>query len=247
MPVLPYSLSPNLQLVTIRMPTFQDEIRYNVATDHLDESMNGLLSISVSSGDVTLDFVDIVDLRVLRITGTPSANRIVTIPSIRKEFHIHNAISTSKLITVQISSTGAKVYPAPGEVLSVYADLINLVPSSKPSVVPYDIFFMYDPIPSSGQLLHRQHFTRAVTFREGHLFSRARVNIPGSSSNAVFSIRKNGTEFATITFAPSTNDGVFSQTGDTSFAVDDILTVLAPNPANANLAELSVVIAGETS
>lgn len=63
----------------------------------------------------------------------------------------------------------------------------------------------------------------------------------GPSSQTILSLKKNGSEFGTITFASSATTGTFTIASNTSFAVGDVLTVVAPSNVNG-MADLSIML-----
>jgi hypothetical protein len=72
--------------------------------------------------------------------------------------------------------------------------------------------------------------------------SRCRRN--GSGSQPTFSLRKNGTQFATMQFSSGASTATFTAASDTDFAAGDVLTVIAPNPADSTLADIGFALAG---
>ncbi len=63
-----------------------------------------------------------------------------------------------------------------------------------------------------------------------------------STGTIVFSIRKNGTQFATLTFTTSAT-GVFSGSA-VDFAVGDILSIIAPPAADVSLSDININLRG---
>lgn len=109
----------------------------------------------------------------------------------------------------------------------------------------YDLLF-YDPDqPVDGEVLLEAPFTTEVTFPAGLAQSKAKASV-APAANAVFSIRKNGVQFATCTFAASSTTGVFSCPTSTTFNpdTDDELSIVGPNPADAQLRRPRITISG---
>lgn len=67
--------------------------------------------------------------------------------------------------------------------------------------------------------------------------------ITAPTSEAVFSIKKNGTEFGTLTFGAGETEGAFE--GSTVFTAGDVLTIIAPSPADTTLADVSITLASQ--
>lgn len=59
------------------------------------------------------------------------------------------------------------------------------------------------------------------------------------AAQAVFSIKRNGTQIGTITTNPGHNWGLFSVASDVAFFNGDLLQLYGPNPADASLQDVS--------
>lgn len=64
-----------------------------------------------------------------------------------------------------------------------------------------------------------------------------------TTADAVFSIRRNGVQFATLTFPVGDADGVFAGAAAT-FEIGDVGSVVAPSPRNATLRSVAITLAG---
>ncbi len=107
----------------------------------------------------------------------------------------------------------------------------------------YDIAAFATDRPASGETIAEIVFTTAVTFDAGLPQSQAKAGTPATAT-AVFSLQKNGVQFGTLTFAASAASGVFASSSGASFAAGDVLTVVAPNPRDATLANLAFTLTG---
>lgn len=107
----------------------------------------------------------------------------------------------------------------------------------------YDIGVDDPGKPTSGETLRRWLCTTEITFDTGLLESRAKVAAaPGSEQ--VFSLRKNGVEFGTCTFAMGETDGTFASGAPAVFAAGDVFSVVAPDPADPSLTEPLFTVTG---
>jgi len=98
---------------------------------------------------------------------------------------------------------------------------------------PYDIGCTIVGVPPIGTVILRYPCPRAIDFPLDMALSRG-VSEQVATAITTFSIRKNGTQFATMVFAASASVATFTGTA-TSFVAGDILTVVTPSPADLTL------------
>lgn len=110
----------------------------------------------------------------------------------------------------------------------------------------YDIAFFDTDRPASGELVAKCE-PYGVSFAAGLSQSSANAEV-GATSTAVYSFRKNGTEFATLTFAAGgqagTQNGTFACATTTTFGAGDIFTMYAPAVRDATLSGVGGNIVG---
>jgi len=91
------------------------------AIDMVDEALDGLSSVAIT-GNVTLSSVNYTTdqsrKRILKLTGTPSASYIITIPSVEKFYLVHNATNAAQ--TIKAGGTGVSIPVA--SLVPVYCD-----------------------------------------------------------------------------------------------------------------------------
>jgi len=63
-----------------------------------------------------------------------------------------------------------------------------------------------------------------------------------ATASATFTMLKNGISFGTINFAAAANTATFTVAADTTFDVGDRLTITAPSPADATLADVFMTL-----
>lgn len=107
----------------------------------------------------------------------------------------------------------------------------------------YDIALYDTDRPATGEQITKWVAPTAVTFRAHLSESKGKSDIAAAAA-AVFSLRKNGVEFATMTFALGATIATFVCAADTAFAANDVLTIIAPNPRDATLAGVAATIVG---
>lgn len=107
----------------------------------------------------------------------------------------------------------------------------------------YDIAAWDNYMPASGETIAKMVLTTAVTFPAGLVESQGKADV-AATADAVFSVKKNGTEFGTVTFAAASASAAFAAAVQTVFAAGDVLTVVAPNPRDATLSGISLTLTG---
>lgn len=101
--------------------------------------------------------------------------------------------------------------------------------------------------PASGEKVLKFVAKKIITFNATMSDSGANADV-GATLDAIYSIRKNNVEFATCKFAAGGQGGVqtgaFTCVASVAFAVDDILTMIAPNPRDATLSGIAICLTG---
>jgi hypothetical protein len=65
------------------------------------------------------------------------------------------------------------------------------------------------------------------------------------TAEKVISLRKNGVEFATVTFAIGATSGTFALATQTDFAPGDVLDFVAASVVDTTLSDLGIALKGE--
>jgi len=144
------------------------------------------------------------------------------------------ASTFTSLTDVPASYSGAG-----GEAVEVNAGATGLQFSAKPFDVPIFVGGTY----TNSQVLYAVPLGRSVTFKAGLASSSALLGTAATGST-VFSLKKNGTQFGTVTFAASGTVGTFAAASDTTFSSGDILSIVAPASADATAASLGMTLVG---
>jgi hypothetical protein len=113
---------------------------------------------------------------------------------------------------------------------------------------PYDFGIFYSGVPGNSQEIFRMEAVRAFTIADGAPGSTANARVE-STGSAVFSIRKNGVQFATVTWSagsPTDYDGTwaFDVAADESFVAGDVLTMVGPSTADTTLEDIAIFVKG---
>jgi len=83
-----------------------------------------------------------------------------------------------------------------------------------------------------------------VRFDSGMPESRAVTETVGATASATLLIQKNGITFATATFPPGSSEATFDAPVETEFTASDILSVIAPSPADPSLSDVGLSLIG---
>ena len=106
----------------------------------------------------------------------------------------------------------------------------------------YDISFYAQGLIAETEILFRLVTRRPFTLPADTSQYVSSASSP-SAGTASFSLQKNGVQFGTLTFT-SSDEGVFSIPGDTSFAAGDVLSVVAAATVDTNLRDVTMTLAG---
>lgn len=179
--------------------------------------------------------------RVTVLPGAPTDGEIYIVPS--------GALLNANEIAIRDNGEWVYIVPKEGFVATVADENVlvwysgaawSALPTGAPT--PYDVGGSYNGAPTDGLILLRYPLNRAVSFPLNMANSHA-VSGVAATAGAVFSLRKNGVQFATMTFAAGTALATFAGAA-TSFASGDVLTVMSPSPADSTLADIGFALAG---
>lgn len=107
------------------------------------------------------------------------------------------------------------------------------------STQAYDLFLFAPGILTASQKIAVLKMTRAITLPVN--FGGSQVSVGTNPTNpATISVKKNGVEFGTIAIA--TNGVVTLTATATSFAVGDVISIVAPVGADATLSDLAITL-----
>lgn len=128
-----------------------------------------------------------------------------------------------------------------------YNDLTNK-PAATAEVTPfYDIVSGITGKPSAGATVLRMYVVRNLYFPVGLAASYASTVTPGTGY-VTLSVRKNGTQFATIVFGgPGNTVATLNCATQTSFLAGDTLTIVAPAVQDATFANCSYSLVAYTT
>jgi hypothetical protein len=237
--------TPNLLIDHIAANQAQKEVTANAAFDALDKALCQLTSIAILDVDTTLTDAQMLGALSIKFTGTLTAARTITIPAKAKLLMVENSTTGGFTLGVKTPS-GTAISFAVGDRKLLYCDGSTFQIVAEVAVgasIPYDIGGTLAGVPTGGSIVLRYPLPRAVRFPASLANSRG-VAGTVSGATATFSIRKNGTQFATMQFAAGLTTPTFTAATATDFAAGDVLTIIAPNPADSTLADIGFALAG---
>ena len=237
--------TPNLLLNHIVASQAQKEVTANAAFDGLDQALCQPSVIAMTDANLALTDAQMLGNMYLSFTGTLTAARTITVPAHAKLILIENDTTGGFALNVQLPS-GTPIAFNAGDLKLLYCDGgTNLKTVAAPAAVvtnPYDIGCSVVGAPAANAVLLRYPVPRAITFPAGMTNSKAIANTAATASTT-FTLKKNGTSFATFQFAAAGTAATFTAASSTAFAAGDILTITAPSAADTTLADLGIALA----
>ncbi len=151
---------------------------------------------------------------------------------------------TAQTGDVCIRSDLSQTYILQGSDPTVLANWV--VMQSPVSVQAYDIATYIPGLPSAGATIISFTAVRAYTLPANLAGSSSKAST-AAASQSVFTLSKNGVPFNSITFAAAGTSGTFGNSASTSFAVGDVLSIIAPSTQDATLANIGITLLGTFS
>lgn len=230
----------NLLVTLIESGQAQKEVTANEAFATFDKAIAGIVSIATTGGALSLTN-DQARGAILSFTGSLASNAVITLPARSKLWLIKNGCSGAFGLTVQ--SSGSALTIAQGKTALVCCDGTDVV-----LVDPYGatketfrMMFFVAGKPSASEIVLRTAFVEGVDFSV-NLSGSVGTSETAATAATVFTLKKNGTSFGTVTFTGST--GAFVAASATSFTSGDVLSVHAPTSPDSTLADISITLKG---
>lgn len=109
--------------------------------------------------------------------------------------------------------------------------------------IPHDIAVYCNGKPDAAEKLAVLKVTTAFGISSG-LAGSYGISGVAATGSSVFSLKKNGTQFGTITFGAGATVATLTAASATSFAIGDIFQISAPDTQDATLADISITVKG---
>lgn len=163
---------------------------------------------------------------------------MLTLPAGKRQVILRNATTGGHALEVGYA-TGLRATIPPGSAIIVQGDSTNCLALG----ASIEIGFYIPGTMLAGQRLAGFLLTRRVAFPAGLAGSRAAVEVAPTSA-ATFSLQRNGSGIATVTFAAGATTASFSLLAEATLEPGDRLTLIAPSPADPTLADLYLTLRG---
>lgn len=111
---------------------------------------------------------------------------------------------------------------------------------------PFDLMAFYPGVPGASAKVTRVPVARAISF-PANFSGSAGIASAAATGAAAFDVRKNGASVGTISFAAGATTATFTTAGGAavSLASGDYISITAPATADATLADIGFVLAGQ--
>lgn len=107
----------------------------------------------------------------------------------------------------------------------------------------FDLAFFGSGVYSANEELFRTEFASTAIFPVGLVGSVANAKIAAAGATTLI-LKKNGVTFGTINWAMGATEATFTSATGATFDAGDILSLVAPNPADASLSSVAATIRG---
>lgn len=233
----------NLGIALMDTGMVDKEAVFNDALAILDSVLAGAVTHNMTSdANYTINTATDEHLNlVIKITDSSvllTANRNIILPD-NKQIHVAwNSMGNGYTLTFKTQS-GTGVPVADGEKVLIFSDGTNIefIAGLQTLQYPVDIFYFEPGVTSNSQLIFLYPITRQTEFPVNLSGSKVIANT-AATAQTIFSLKKNGTEFATITFAASGTVATFTAASATTLSPGDYLTLVAPASADSTLADI---------
>jgi hypothetical protein len=236
------SATTNLAIPYITAAQNQKEVTHSTGMALIDAAITETLAVSVSSGNATPTAAQVRGAARIAITGATTSGRTVTLPVLKRPLFVSLDASSTKSVSIVRGSSIVTILP--GASLYLYTD------GTANGLVQMGEFGLYRAalwvrgVPSNSEILTRFQVKDRPLVLLPDLLGWSVVADVAATASTVWSVRRNGSAVATLTWAISGTLPTLATTGNAAqtFAVDDYFDVIAATSADATLADVSATI-----
>lgn len=248
--------TPHIPVTHIDPLAAQKEVVANEGFDAIVKAAYEHASITLPTATETLDALDIWDAGVLVFTSAVAATTI-TFP-VETNIAGESAVPIEK-VWICVNDTayaltltaagGTETIEIPvGESVIIRHDATDLwlvAPNTTGTSAdrPYRLALYIRGKPVAGQTVWRQDFDRTVRIPAALAGSAGGAATASTGATPAFSLKKNGSEFGTITYNASATP-TFAAASSTDLTTSDVFTIVAPGSQDATLADVDFLIKG---
>lgn len=244
------SYSPELAIPQVAQSQNNKYLTLNNAVSFQGAATNKAL-VSNTTGNLALTEAQFTRYMVFKALGRAGAFNItlpdaVNVTNAERFFVVWNADTTYTATVKAATTPGAQVVLLPGQLAVCYrngVDTYALVLTDQ-SGRAYDLGFFVPGQPADGGYVMTWKATRAWKLLGNMAGSQCKVQT-NPASTAVFDVQKNGSSVGSISINTS-GVATFTTTAGAveSFAVGDVLAIVAPSPQDASLSDVGVALYG---
>lgn len=235
--------SPNLLITHVTAGQRGKTTTINEAVDALDAATQGVASVTVADlASVFIDLPAFYEAFLIRVQGSTASDPSLIVPDGNRFFCVEN--NANRALQVDVLGGSSPVSVPAGDALLLMARTGAIRAVAPPGTQVYDIGGGMPGSPTADEVVLGYVAPRAFTLPAGASASRAQC-LTSATATTVFSIQRDGSTWGTITFPPDGIVGTFIASAAVPFVAGERLTVVAPNPADATLADLFITLACE--
>ena len=145
--------------------------------------------------------------------------------------------------TADIASNTADIATNTSDIATNTADIATLDAEVGEWDFIYYLNSFYQGVLTDGEMLYIEKLSNAVTFPAGFVGSSVYADVASTIAVSI-DVQKNGVSVGTIDFAIGANDATFTLAADVTFAIGDIIKLVAPATADITLADIGISLKG---
>lgn len=230
----------NLNITEVVASQTQKEVTINNALEALDSAITEILTVDMT-GNVTLTSAQVRTHVFFKATPVGVGSKM-TFPALKRLFVVYNAGGTALDVAcgttvVTLNAGLAGLYYTDGTTNGLYEV------SSGGGGGGVNVAVFVGGLPGDSELVSQLVVAEDTSFSIGMPDSQAYAGTL-ATSNASFTLTKNGVSIGTVDFTASNAAGSFSVGSAVTFSAGDRLGVIAPTPQDSTLSDVSITLLG---